>query len=291
MGLGQVQVSAEEVPVGKCTLIIDANVHDGSKYAVPTGDPGCEGLGVGIYNNIGFSYQNTPVKDGDVVRRSNLRGKYYHYDVHIKTIDKKAEPKPKPKPKEEPKKETKPKQESKPKQSSKPKQQSQSTSKTQTSSKSTTQSQTKKQTKPKQESKSVVAKQEDNQIKKEKKKEKDKEKNDKEKTKKNKKKAEKLTVNELRENKAEVVEKDGKFYAIYKDKDNKEVKQKITESEAEKLGYEKEEKTDKVVVEKESIPIDSDKGKQSKTGTIVVSTLGTLGLASGGAYYLYRRKI
>lgn len=118
--------------------MIDANVHKGSnvKYAVPTGDPGCEQW-VGWYYEGKFGLDGVIVEDGNVLRRALSGTKYYEYYITVKTIPPKKQSEPKPVPKKENKPKQQPKPKPQPKQKSKPKQQ---------------QTKSKQETKPKQQS-------------------------------------------------------------------------------------------------------------------------------------------
>ena len=96
----------------------------------------------------------------------------------------------------------------------------------------------------------------------------------------------------MKESKAEVIEDGDKFYAVYKDKDGKEVKQKITEEEAEELGYEKEIKRDSITneMDDESINLEKKESKSNINLIIVIILAVIIGL-SGGVYYYYRKKL
>lgn len=94
-------VSAEEVD-GKCSITIDANVHDGNRHAEPTGD--CKDDLFGWVDPTGTPMiagaVTREVANGQVIRVSVGAGLY---DLSITVIPKKEEPKPEPKPTPQPK--------------------------------------------------------------------------------------------------------------------------------------------------------------------------------------------
>lgn len=304
---GQVDEANAEMEVKDCTIVINANKHFGGNPAFPTGPEGCEDLGYGHYQELdpkGFFFSGRIVKNGDVIKGLTTLKTDYRYNVHIKTIPKKQEPKSQP----EPKQESKPKQQSqstsKSKENTQTKQQSQSkqTQSKNTESKQQTQSkqssQSKQTSQPKQNNTTV--KQTTNQVAQNTQKEETKtlqakgdeqEKNEKENDKD--KKDEKLSVDELKDKNAKVVKENGKFYALYKDEKGKDVKQEITEEEAKELGFV--EKVEKEEIEKEEPEKveakEKEDEKSSKAGIIAGVTTAALAGLGGAGYFIFRRFI
>lgn len=101
-----------------------------------------------------------------------------------------------------------------------------------------------------------------------------------------------LDIQKLKQAEVMVRQEDGKFYVIYKDDDNKVVKQEITKEEAKELGY-----VDNEVVEKEDEQVDNidlmagnSNNQLKKIFGMIAVTLVSFGLLAG-TYFYYRKKI
>ena len=107
------------------------------------------------------------------------------------------------------------------------------------------------------------------------------------KDKKKEKKKDKLTVEKLKKKGAKVVEENGKLYAVYKDKNNEEMKQKINEKEAEELGYKEKEEVEAATI---NIGNDDTEVKTSNVG-LVSGLILLLLVLEDGSYFYYKRTL